>query len=116
MSTNNHDPYYIGEYSIYGSPVYELLGVDYWQENMGVTFDSIYDIEVVSMEKITDDMYDVNVCYTYELYNSESDKYTTNKELAVCTVVRNDGKLLAYNHKWVDTVPTDTYVSVSDFY
>lgn len=116
MSTNNHDPYYVGEYSIYGSPAYNLLGIDYWQENTGVTFDRIYNVEVVSIKKVSDDMYDVNVCYTYELYNSEKDKHTTNKELAVCTVARKDGRFLVYDHKWVNTVAVDTYVTDADFY
>lgn len=114
-ATNNHDSSYVADYTVDGSPAYQMLGLEYWQERPTLRFDSIYDVNVINIEPKYDGSYDVYVYYTYELYYTDKDKTNSNIELAIDNVVWNGYEFLVNNHTWVNDIPVGSSVSISDF-
>ncbi|MCD7778220.1 MAG: zinc ribbon domain-containing protein [Clostridiales bacterium] len=126
-TVNNHDSSYAAKFSVENSPVYNALGLEFWQNRPAVSFRRIYDVKVhdVAAAGVYGDKdedpgnYCVCVSYTYELYNSETGKTSSNIELAIDNVkweTRNgENTLLMYKHTWVNDVPLGTEITAENF-
>lgn len=46
QTTNNHDSSYVADFCFDDSPIYTMLGYEYWQERPNVQFKRIYDVTI----------------------------------------------------------------------